>query len=216
MNTGTSNPGKLVVLTGPSGVGKGTLLKHLLEQHPELCLSISATTRSPRPNEVHGQHYLFISADEFTQMRDNGELLEWAEFAGNFYGTPKRPVEAQIAQGKSVVLEIELVGARQIRQVFPSAIQVFILPPSLEELERRLRARGHDSEASIARRLKRAAVEIDAASEFDIQVLNDDLNMALTKIEAALFTESASPAVNPSTESTSPAVNASMESLTVG
>ncbi|MGK7888594.1 MAG: guanylate kinase [Leptolyngbyaceae cyanobacterium] len=205
MNTGISKPGKLVVLTGPSGVGKGTLLKQLLEQHPELGLSISATTRSPRPNEIHGQHYFFVSPEEFTQMRDNGELLEWAEFAGNCYGTPKRPVEAKIAQGQSVVLEIELVGARQIRQAFPDALHVFILPPSLAELERRLRTRGHDSEASIASRLKRAAVEIKAASEFDIQVLNDDLNAALSKIEAALFTDAPM----------SPAVNPSMESLTV-
>lgn len=179
--------GKLIVLTGPSGVGKGTLLKKLLVQRPELCLSISATTRKPRPGEVDGEHYWFMNVETFTEMREKQELLEWAEFAGNFYGTPRKPVDEKIAQGQWVVLEIELVGARQIRQVFPEAVQIFILPPSLDELERRLRDRGHDSEESIARRLERASVEIQAASEFDIQVVNDDLELALATIEEKLF-----------------------------
>ena len=179
--------GKLIVLTGPSGVGKGTLLKRLLNQRPELCLSISATTRTPRPGEIDGEHYWFVDGETFTRMRENSELLEWAEFAGNFYGTPRQPVDEKVAQGQWVVLEIELVGARQIRQVFPEAVHIFILPPSLDELERRLRDRGHDSEDSIARRLKRAAVEIDAASEFDIQVVNDDLDLALATIKEKLF-----------------------------
>lgn len=179
--------GKLIVLTGPSGVGKGTLLKKLLMQRPELCLSISATTRQPRPGEMDGEHYWFMNVETFTNMRENNELLEWAEFAGNFYGTPRKTVDEKIAQGQWVVLEIELVGARQIRQVFPEAVQIFIHPPSLEELERRLRDRGHDSEESIARRLERASVEIQAASEFDIQVVNDDLELALATIEEKLF-----------------------------
>lgn len=179
--------GKLIVLTGPSGVGKGTLLKRLLKQRPELCLSISATTRKPRPGEKNGEHYWFVDDETFARMREQDELLEWAEFAGNFYGTPRQSVDDQIIQGKWVVLEIELVGARKIRTVFPTAIQVFILPPSLEELERRLRDRGHDSEESIGRRLKRASVEIEAASEFDLQVVNDDLDAALATIEETLF-----------------------------
>lgn len=182
-----SGTGKLIVLTGPSGVGKGTLLKRLLKQHSSLCLSLSATTRSPRPGEIDGEHYLFVDRDHFTKLQENHELLEWAEFAGNFYGTPRKPIEDQIAQGKWIVLEIELVGARQIRQIFPDATQVFILPPSLEELESRLRSRGHDSEESIARRLKRAAVEIEAASEFDVQVINDNLDVALATIEEYLW-----------------------------
>ena len=119
-------------------------------------------------------------------MVDRGELLEWAEFAGNYYGTPRQPVEQQIQQGRSVVLEIELEGARQVRQSYPKALQIFILPPSLVELENRIRQRGHDDEAAIARRLKRAAIEIEAAEEFDIQIVNDNLEKALNQLEASL------------------------------
>jgi guanylate kinase len=179
--------GRLIVLTGPSGVGKGTLLRLLMAHHPELYLSVSVTTRAPRPGEVQGQHYYFVTRDEFDRMVAKGELLEWAEFAGNCYGTPRLPVESQIQQGKWVVLEIELVGARQIEQSFPEAFRIFIMPPSLAELEQRLRRRGHDSEASIARRLDRASTEMLAANEFDLQVVNDDLEKALDAIEQALF-----------------------------
>ena len=184
--------GSLIVFTGPSGVGKGTLLYPLLRRHPALYLSISATTRSPRPGEVDGQHYYFISRKMFQQMVDRGELLEWAEFAGNYYGTPRQPVEDQIQQGRSVVLEIELEGARQVRQSYPKALQIFILPPSIAELENRIRRRGHDDEAAIARRLKRARVEIEAADEFDIQIVNDDLEYALNQLESSIpFIQSA-------------------------
>ncbi len=179
--------GRLIVLTGPSGVGKGTLLRSLLKRHPDLYLSISVTTRAPRPGEVHGQHYYFVSRAEFERMAAANELLEWAEFAGNYYGTPRRSVEMQIQQGTWVVLEIELQGARQIRQTFPGAFRIFILPPSIRELESRLRTRGQDSEDAIARRLARAQAEIDAANEFDIQVINDDLDKALARIEEALY-----------------------------
>lgn len=179
--------GRLIVLTGPSGVGKGTIVRSLLQRHPELYLSVSVTTRLPRPGEVDQQHYYFVSGDRFKQMVDQGELLEWAEFAGNHYGTPRLPVEQQISQGKWVLLEIELKGARQIRQTFPHALRIFILPPSLTELEQRLRTRGQDSEAAIARRLRQAQAEIDAAAEFDLQVINDDVETALSQIETALF-----------------------------
>ena len=179
--------GKLVVLTGPSGVGKGTLLRSLLQRHPDLYVSISVTTRAPRPGEVDGQHYYFVNRTQFERMVAAGELLEWAEFAGNYYGTPRLAVEQQVQQGKCVILEIELEGARQVRQTFPTAFRIFILPPSLNELEFRIRNRGQDSEEAIARRLQRARAEIDAASEFDIQIINDDFEKALTEIEAALF-----------------------------
>jgi guanylate kinase len=179
--------GKLIVLTGPSGVGKGTLLRSLLKRHPELYLSVSATTRQPRPGEIDGKHYYFVSREKFEQMVTGGELLEWAEYAGNYYGTPRTPVEQQIQLGQSVILEIELVGARKIHQTFPTALRIFILPPSLTELEKRIRGRGQDSEEAIARRLSRAKAEIEAADEFDLKIVNDDLETALLSIEAAIF-----------------------------
>lgn len=179
--------GRLIVLTGPSGVGKGTLVRALLQHYPELYLSISVTTRSPRPGEIDGRNYYFISRSQFEQMVANGELLEWAEFAGNYYGTRLLPVEEQISQGKSVLLEIELQGARQIRQTFPRALSIFILPPSLKELEERLRGRGQDSEEAIARRLRTAQEEINAAGEFDFKIINDNFETALNDIKAAVF-----------------------------
>lgn len=179
--------GRLIVLTGPSGVGKGTLVRSLSQSHPELYLSVSVTTRSPRPGEIDGKHYYFVSREQFEQMVAQGELLEWAEFAGNCYGTPRQQVEEKIQQGKWVLLEIELEGARQIRASFPEAMRIFILPPSMQELEQRLRGRGQDSEEAIARRLRRASEEINAAGEFDFKIVNDNFEAALKEIEAALF-----------------------------
>lgn len=187
MTAGCPPNGRLIVLTGPSGVGKGTLVRSLLQRHPELYLSLSVTTRSPRSDEIDGQHYHFVSRAEFEQMLVKDELLEWAEFAGNYYGTPYRPAIEKVAQGKSVLLEIELEGARKIRHKFPTALRIFILPPSFAELEQRLYRRAQDSEAAIARRLERAREEIKAAGEFDFQVTNDNVETALDLIEDALF-----------------------------
>ncbi|MEH1893706.1 MAG: guanylate kinase [Nostoc sp.] len=179
--------GRLIVLTGPSGVGKGTLMRSLLQRHPELYFSVSATTRSPRPGEIDGKNYYFVSRSKFEQLVAEGEFLEWAEFAGNYYGTPREAVLNQIHSGKLVVLEIELEGARQIRASFPSALSIFILPPSFDELEKRIRSRAQDSEEAIARRLLRAQEEIQAVDEFDIQIVNDDFETALNDIETVLF-----------------------------
>lgn len=181
--------GRLIIFTGPSGVGKGTLLRALLQRHPELQLSVSATTRSPRPGEVDAQHYYFVSRHQFRQMVEHQDLLEWAEFAGNCYGTPRQPVLEKIQAGHWVILEIELEGARQVRTSFPEALQLFILPPSLSELEHRIRQRGQDTEEAIRKRLARAETEIAAAAEFDVQIVNDNLETALHQLERILFEE---------------------------
>lgn len=179
--------GQLIVLAGPSGVGKGTLLRRLRQRHPDLALSISATTRQPRDGEVHGQHYYFLSVEKFQAMIEAGELLEWAEFAGNFYGTPKEPIERAIALGQPVILEIELLGARQVRESFPQAKQIFIAPPDEQALEERIRSRGQETEAAIEKRLQRAKIELAAADEFDLKIVNDHFETALSELEAAIF-----------------------------
>jgi guanylate kinase len=179
--------GKLIVLTGPSGVGKGTLMNAILQRYPELHYSVSATTRSPRPGEVNGKNYHFITRSEFEKLVTQGEFLEWAEFAGNCYGTPREAVLNHIQSGELVVLEIELEGARQIRHTFPSALSIFILPPSFAELEKRIRGRGQDTEEAISRRLNRAEEEIAAADEFNLQIINGDFEEALQEIEKAIF-----------------------------
>jgi guanylate kinase len=175
--------GRLTVLTGPSGVGKGTLVKLLLERHPEIWLSVSATTRTPRQGEEEGRSYFFLSRQAFERRVAEGGLLEWAEFAGNLYGTPRQPVEEHLVQGRPVLLEIELEGARQVRRSFPSAFQVFLEPPTFEELERRIRGRGTDSEEAIQKRLERARVELAAAPEFDARLVNGELETALADLE---------------------------------
>lgn len=174
---------RLTVITGPSGVGKGTLVSRLLARHPRIWLSVSATTRAPRAGEVEGQSYFFLGREAFEQQVAAGGFLEWAEFAGNLYGTPRGPVEEQLAAGRPVLLEIELEGARQVRHSFPAGVQVFIKPPSFEELERRIRGRGTDSEEAIARRLERARVELAAEAEFDAALVNGDLELALAELE---------------------------------
>ena len=175
--------GRLIVLTGPSGVGKGTLLKALLERHPELYLSVSATTRSPREGEVNGIHYYFYNRDRFEAAIAAGALLEWAEFAGNYYGTPIDPVQSQLDLDRSLILEIELAGARQVAKIFPNALRIFILPPDLQTLEARIRDRGTDTPEAILRRLEQAKVEIAAQDEFDYQIVNDDFPAALEELE---------------------------------
>lgn len=185
----TPTPRPLTVLTGPSGVGKGTLVQLLRQRHPQLWLSVSATTRPPRPGEQEGVHYFFHSPATFDALVEGGGLLEWARFAGNGYGTPRAAVEERLARGIPVLLEIELEGARQVRRHCPEAFQVFVRPPSLAELERRIRGRGTDSEEAIVRRLARAEEELQAEPEFDAVVVNHELPQAVAELERLMGLE---------------------------
>ncbi|MBY8884263.1 guanylate kinase [Streptomyces sp. PTM05] len=163
---------RLTVLSGPSGVGKSTVVAHLRTVHPEIWLSVSATTRKPRPGERDGVQYHFVDDDVFDKLIANGELLEWAEFAGNRYGTPRQAVADHLAQGVPVLLEIDLQGARLVRQSMPEARLVFLAPPSWDELVRRLTGRGTESPEVIERRLTVARTELAAESEFDTTLVN--------------------------------------------
>ncbi|MFJ5090060.1 guanylate kinase [Streptomyces sp. NPDC088674] len=163
---------RLTVLSGPSGVGKSTVVAHLRREHPEIWLSVSATTRRPRPGEQHGVQYFFVSDEEFDKLVANGELLEWAEFAGNRYGTPRAAVTERLERGEPVLLEIDLQGARLVRASMPEARLVFLAPPSWEELVRRLTGRGTEEPEVIERRLAAARVELAAESEFDVTLVN--------------------------------------------
>jgi guanylate kinase len=166
------------VLAGPSGVGKGAIVARLLAALPDLELSISATTRGPRPREDEGRHYYFVDRRQFDKMIDDGGFLEWADIFGERYGTPKEPVARALAEGRDVIVEIDVQGARQVKAADPGAYMVFITPPSLRELERRLRTRGTETEEQIRRRLAKAAEELAAEPEFDVTVVNDDLAAA--------------------------------------
>ncbi|MGW8375858.1 guanylate kinase [Streptomyces sp. ODS28] len=163
---------RLTVLSGPSGVGKSTVVAHMRKAHPEVWLSVSATTRKPRPGETHGVQYFFVDDEEFDKLIANGELLEWAEFAGNRYGTPRQAVQERLDRGEPVLLEIDLQGARLVKEAMPEAQLVFLAPPSWEELVRRLTGRGTEAPEVIESRLAAARIELAAESEFDTTLVN--------------------------------------------
>ena len=167
---------KLIIITGPSGVGKGTVVKELLDRNKDIWLSISATTRNPRVGEKDGLNYYFISEERFKDMIDKKEFLEWAQFAGNYYGTPLSTVNEKIEKGFIVLLEIEVEGAKQIKEKFPESLSIFLLPPSKEELEKRIRNRGTEKEEAIDRRLSRANYEIASSDQFDFVLTNHDVD----------------------------------------
>ena len=175
--------GHLFVISGSSGVGKGTLLKLFLDKHPEFKLSVSCTTRNPREGEEYGKNYFFIKREEFETLIKNNEFLEWAEFSGNMYGTQKAYVERKLAEGKNLILELDTTGALNVKKSMPEACLIFILPPSLEELEARLRGRHTESEEAIQKRLATVKIEIERSNQFDYKVVNDDLEKALINLE---------------------------------
>ncbi|MBS0369275.1 MAG: guanylate kinase [Proteobacteria bacterium] len=179
-------PGTLFIVTAPSGAGKTTLVSGLLERDPLVSLSVSYATRAPRTGEVNGQHYNFVDVPTFRALRDKGEFLEWAEVHSNYYATSRTWLESQISSGKDILLEIDWQGAQQVRKVFPKAVGVFILPPSVDELERRLRGRGTDSEEVIARRVLAARGEMRHVAEFDYVIINEDLPAALDDLVAVV------------------------------
>jgi guanylate kinase len=176
--------GKVFVITGPSGVGKGTLIEQLLERVPELELSVSATTREPRPGEVDGRDYHFLAAEEFDRRVDAGDFLEHATYSGNRYGTLRQEVERRLADGRSVVLEIEVQGARQVRATMPEAMLIFIAPPDPASLRERLEGRGTDSAEAIERRLRTAEIELEAQAEFPHVIVNDEVQKSASELEA--------------------------------
>ncbi len=173
---------RLTVLTGPSGVGKGTVVRAVRAQHPQVWVSVSCTTRFPRPGERNGVDYWFVSRERFGEMVAAGELLEHAEFAGNLYGTPRDPVLQRLAAGEATLLEIDLQGARQVRAALPGARLVFLAPPSWDELERRLTLRATEPQEVVAARLEQARIELAAADEFDDVVVNDDVTRAAAEL----------------------------------
>lgn len=181
--------GILVIISGPSGSGKGTVVSELIKTD-HFSLSVSATTRKPRPYEKNGEHYYFYSQEEFEYMRDHGQLLEWAEFCDNYYGTPRIYVEKQLKQGENVILEIEVQGALQVKKIYPESILVFLIPPNLEELGRRLTNRGTEDKETINKRIHRALEEMEYVSQYDYIVINDTVEKAKNDIETIVSAES--------------------------
>jgi len=179
--------GKLFVFAAPSGAGKTTLVHAVVAKHPELRFSISYTTRKPRKNEADGADYLFVTKREFMRLRDQGEMLEYAEVFDNYYATSRSQVEKHLADNRNVILEIDWQGAQQVRESLPECVTIFILPPSTEELERRLRGRRTDAPEVIERRLRDALSDMSHWSEFDHVIINDDLNQAILDLEDVLL-----------------------------
>ncbi len=185
--------GKTFIISGPSGVGKGTIVKALMQERKDVVLSVSATTREPRSGEVDGVHYHFIDVERFRALIEEDAFLEYAEYVGNFYGTPKKFVDEAMENGKDVILEIDVQGAVQVSAKRPDAITIFVVPPSWDVLEQRLRNRGTDSEEKLQKRLVRAKVELQAASSYSYMVINDTVEEAVRELNAIMLAEHCRP-----------------------
>ncbi|NLT98208.1 MAG: guanylate kinase [Christensenellaceae bacterium] len=181
--------GLLIVLSGPSGTGKGTVCKALLKKHPEIALSVSCTTRPPRAGEVHGKHYFFMDREDFEKRIAEGAFLEYANVFSNFYGTPRGFVEETLAQGKDVLLEIDVQGALQVKESAPDGVFIFLIPPSMEELEKRIRSRATETEEKIRERLGKANAEMSLMDKYDYVIVNDEVDRVVEKIESILTAE---------------------------
>lgn len=188
---GVPVPAGLTVLSGPSGVGKSTVVQAIRRNCPQVWLSVSVTTRQPRRGELHGREYFFVGEREFEEMASSGELLEWARFAGNYYGTPRAPVAERLAAGVPGLLEVDVVGARQVRLAVPDALLVFLAPPSWEELVRRLTTRETESAEVIEQRLEAARAELRAESEFDVTLVNTSVTDVCTQLVALMTAQPA-------------------------
>ena len=186
-----SAPPMIVVISGPSGVGKTVICRGLIDADPSLVLSVSATTRAPRADEIDGVNYAFWDRDRFREAVDKGYFLEWAEVHGELYGTPREAVEAELARGRSPLLDVDVQGGRSVKRIVPEAVLILLAPPSLEALESRLRGRGTDSDAVIRRRLEAARMELDQWGAYDYVVVNDRLDEALARIRGILGAERA-------------------------
>lgn len=181
--------GSLIVVSGPSGCGKGTVIQEFLKKHKDAWLSISCTSRDPRPGDVPNESYFFISRDEFEEKIKNGEFLEYAEYNNNYYGTPKEHIEERLAKGIDVILEIEVQGALKVKELVPEAICIFIMPPSMKELKKRLVGRGTESKEKVLGRFKTAYQEINNVTRYNYVVTNDDVENAVAKMSAILLSE---------------------------
>ena len=184
-----NDKGLLLVISGPSGVGKGTICREYIKNHDDCALSVSATTRSPREGEIHGESYFFMAHDEFRKKIDEGGFLEHAVFCENYYGTPKDAVMRMLESGKNVILEIEVQGALQVRSHYPEAVFIFVIPPSLDELEERLRGRGTETDEVIAKRLDRAKAEFKYIDKYNYVLVNDTVAAATERLQAIITAE---------------------------
>ncbi|HKM33135.1 MAG TPA: guanylate kinase [Lachnospiraceae bacterium] len=188
-----NNKGILIVISGFSGAGKGTLMKELMKTYDNYALSISMTTRNPRPGEMEGKEYFFTGRDAFEEKIAQNGLVEYAEYCGNYYGTPKDYVEKQLSAGKDVILEIEIQGMHKVKKMFPQMLSLFITPPSAAELVHRLRARGTETEEVIAERIRRAREEADGMSDYDFIIINDDLSECVKEIHSITMVANSMP-----------------------